>query len=96
MTMEKFHAKLKTGKVNEDGTPKEVPLELPKFDQIPFGTIRKLRKLPTTEQFFALLEKVIPEDAMELLDETPQKEVNRILTEWQKDSGVELGESTAS
>lgn len=94
MAMEKFHHKL-TFTTEEDGAEVEQThkLVLPKFDQIPFGLIRRFRKLPDADQFFSLLEALVSEKDLEALDQCTQKEVNKLMTAWQKDAGVGLGES---
>lgn len=99
MAFEKFHHKLITG-FEEDNSGKEVPIKervsLPKFDQIPFGLIRKNRRLPQEEQFFALLEQVASEDDLEKMDRAPQSEMEKLMEAWQEDSGITPGESEAS
>lgn len=92
MAMEKFHFKFKTG-VNDEGEAEFTEVVLPRFENIPFGLIRKNRKLPMHEQFFALLEEVADEDTLKLMDDQPQKAMNKFMEAWQKDSGVSMGES---
>lgn len=94
--MERFHYSLPTGKVDGDGDPITRKLSLPLFANIPFGIIRKNRKLPEAEQFFALLEALCNEEDLELIDGATQKEISDLMTAWQKESGVTQGESTAS
>lgn len=94
MAFEKFHHKVTVG--FEDDEPVKEKVTLPKFENIPFGLIRKNRKLPQEEQFFAILEEVADEATLKTLDKVGQGEVQKLLTEWQKDSGVEMGESEAS
>lgn len=99
MAFEKFHHKLITGyEKDDDGneTPIKEKVSLPKFDQIPFGLIRKNRKLPQEEQFFALLEQVASEKDLERMDRAPQFEMEKLMQAWQEDSGVTPGESEAS
>lgn len=85
MALEKFTYKVGTRTIS-----------LPKFDNIPFGTIRKLRKESKEEQFFGLLESVAAAKDLALIDTLGQKEVADLMDAWQKDSGVSLGESSAS
>lgn len=68
----------------------------PVLDNIPFGTIRKLRKESEVEQFFGLLESVAAEKDLALIDTLGQKQVAELMEAWQKDAGVSLGESKAS
>lgn len=95
MALEKFHYKLTYVEKDEDGeeVSRKHSLTLPKFDQIPFGLIRKNRKLPQEEQFFALLEALISDEDLDKLDKSTQKEMLKLVETWQKDSEVSLGES---
>ncbi|AXH45114.1 tail assembly chaperone [Gordonia phage Biskit] len=90
MAFEKFHHKLITG-FDSDGEEIKERVTLPKFSAIPFGLIRKNRKLPQEEQFFALLEQVASEEDLEKMDKAPQSEMEKLMEAWQEDSGVELG-----
>ena len=71
---------------------------LPKFGHLKFGIVRKLRKLDMEEQFFAMLEEIFKNDpeTMDFLDEMDQQEILDMVTAWQEDSGVGLGESKPS
>lgn len=91
MAMEKFHYKITIGE-DEEGDAIKHKITLPKFNNIKFGLIRKNRKLPQEEQFFALLEAILSEEDLEALDEATQGDMQDLMTEWQKDSGVEMGE----
>lgn len=71
-------------------------LVLPRFENIPFGVIRGLRKLSEAEQFFGLLEKVLAESDLEILDKMTQGQVYKLMDAWQANSGVDLGESSGS
>ncbi|WP_051407139.1 hypothetical protein [Nocardia sp. CNY236] len=84
--MEKFTYTAKNGK----------KISLPRFDNIPFGVIRKLRKESETEQFFGLIEGVCTAKDLSVIDTMSQAEVRTVMTAWQRESGVELGESSAS
>jgi len=96
--MEKFHYKLTVTEVDDDGEEiqRKHNVVLPKFDNIPFGIIRKNRSLPQHEQFFALLEAVVRPEDLPVIDQTPQKAMTELMEAWQKDSGVGLGESSES
>ena len=83
MAMEKFLYTTKDGK----------KISLPRFENIPFGVIRKLRKEPEAEQFFGLLEAVASKKDLDVIDGLMQEEVGDLMDKWQKNSGVELGES---
>ena len=93
--MEKFHYRITTG-VDNEGDPIRHKVSLPKFNQIKFGLIRKNRKLPQEEQFFALLEAIASDEDIEAMDNATQEEIGNLMTAWQEDSGVSQGESTAS
>lgn len=83
MALEKFYFTHGKGKIT-----------LPKFDQLPFGLIRKLRKEEDGEVLFALFESVLKDDSksLELLDELTMGEVQTLFTEWQKDVESKPGE----
>lgn len=83
MTLEKFHYETDDGK----------KLVWPKFDQIPFGVIRKLRREDDAEQFFGLIEEVSTEKELKIIDAMTQQQVTDLMTEWQKDAGIDQGES---
>jgi hypothetical protein len=93
--MEKFHYSIVVGQ-DDEGDPIKHKLSLPKFDHIPFGLIRKNRKLPQEEQFFSLLESVVGAEDLEYIDRAGQGEVMNLMTAWQEDSGISQGESPAS
>lgn len=94
MAMEKFHYTLSYDVTDDDGdsTVQKHKLSLPKFDAIPFGLIRKYRKLDEAEQFFSLLEDLLSEKDLAALDQTGQGAVRDLMNAWQKDSNVTLGE----
>ncbi|WP_433661085.1 hypothetical protein ACQPW1_02075 [Nocardia sp. CA-128927] len=71
-------------------------ISLPRMENIPFGLIRKLRKENDTEQFFALIEGVAAAKDLAVIDTMTQAEVHELMNAWQKDSGIELGESSDS
>ena len=71
-------------------------IKLPKFDNIPFGVVRKLRKQSEEEQFFGLIEAVTSEKDLELLDTLGQSQIVELMEAWQKDGGVEMGKSIPS
>lgn len=70
-------------------------ITLPKFGNLPFGVIRKLRKEDDTEQVFLLFELILKDDpeTMEIIDDMGQEELLAMMEEWQKESGVTPGES---
>jgi hypothetical protein len=98
MALEKFYYKIAYTTVDEDGeeVQRKHSITLPKFDQIPFGLIRKNRSLPQAEQFFVLLEQVVSETDLDIIDKTTQAEMLALVEAWQKDSGISLGESSDS
>lgn len=92
MALEKFHHTITTG-YNDDGDPETFEMVLPKFENLPFGLIRKHRSLPAAEQFFAILEDMLSDKQLEKLDKATQKEVSVMFEKWQKDSNINVGES---
>lgn len=69
---------------------------LPRFKSImTFGRARKMRKLDEGEQMFALMEQVCDEAALGALDEMDLTETETFFSAWQKDSGVDVGGSSA-
>lgn len=82
MALEKFHYEYEGKKFT-----------LPKFDQLPFGVIRKLRKESEDEQFFQMFELAADEKALAIIDTMGMKDIEELVTAWQKDSGVTSGES---
>lgn len=83
--MEKFH-------YNVPDTKKKI--ELPRFDSLPFGAVRKIRKLSDEEQFFALFEESADDKNLAVIDTLSMPQISDLVTAWQKDAGVELGESS--
>jgi hypothetical protein len=73
-----------------------VEITLPRFENISFGIVRKLRKEPEAEQFCGLVETVAPEETLAILDDMSQAEIQKLMLAWQKDSGLTPGESSAS
>ena len=86
MALEQFTYKTKSGRV----------VRLPKFDNIPFDVVRKLRKESEEEQFFGMIEQVADEKMLALIDSLGQAEIIELMEAWQKDGGVEMGKSTPS
>lgn len=93
MAFEKFHYTLHIPADTARGADKTYDLVLPKFENLPFGLIRKHRKAPPAEQFFLILEDVLTDKDLENLDKATQKQVSELFQDWQKDSAVTVGES---
>lgn len=70
-------------------------ITLPKFGNLPFGVIRKLRKEDDTEQVFLLFELILKDDpdTMDVIDSMGQEDLLEMMEAWQKESGVTPGES---
>lgn len=69
---------------------------LPRFKSImTFGRARKLRKLDEAEQMFSLVEQVCDAATLDALDDMDLPETEAFFSAWQKDSGVDVGESSA-
>lgn len=83
--LEKFHF--------EHGGKK---FDLPLLSNLKFGLIRKLRKASQEEQMFMIIEEVSDKRALAAIDDMTSEEVGKLMTEWQKASGVDMGESEGS
>lgn len=69
---------------------------LPRFKSImTFGRARRMRKMDEGEQMFSVMEEVCDSAALEALDGMDLKETEAFFSAWQKDSGVDVGESSA-
>lgn len=88
MALEKFHYETKGGD----------KIVLPKFDAIPTGIIRRTRNLPGADQMFAVLEAYLGDESKEMaaIDKLPTRELSDFVAAWQKDAGIDMGESSAS
>lgn len=67
-------------------------ITLPKFDQLPFGIARKLRKADENEAMFLLIESVADDKDLEVIDTMPMSEIEKFIQAWMKDAGVSAGE----
>lgn len=87
MALEKFHYTIGKTKI-----------ELPLMGNLPLGIARKTRHADTSEQLFVTFETLFEEGSREMdaLDSLEPDEMNELMSEWMKASGVTLGESTAS
>ena len=86
MTMEQFHYPLDDGR----------EIVLPRFKNVPFGVMRKLRHESEVEQLFALAEPVAAPEALDIIDTLGMEDIDALYAAWQKDSEVTAGESSAS
>lgn len=68
-------------------------IELPRFDKLPFGVMRKMRKADEDEQAFLLFETAASEEALEVIDTMDIDDIDGLLEAWQKAAGVTTGES---
>jgi hypothetical protein len=69
---------------------KSKTIELPDFNEIPVGVLRKARNLNEQEQTWFILEFVLDEKALAVLDEVPLSEFAKHMKAWT--GGVALGE----
>jgi len=69
---------------------------VPQFKKMPTGVARKMRNEPVANQVFAVLEYLASKEALAILDETEVGEFNTFIEAWQADSGITVGESSAS
>lgn len=86
MTTENFHYTTRAG----------AALTLPRFDQLPFGVVRRLRHQEPTEQVFSLIEEVCDEGTLAVVDTLTTQEITDLYTAWQREGQVSQGESSAS
>lgn len=84
--LEKFHHTLPDGH----------ELELPRFENVPVGIIRKTRRLAEVDQVFTILEDLIKPEDLEHVDKLDRAEFNVFVKAWRAGSTVSLGESSAS
>lgn len=71
-------------------------VELPKFAELPFGVLRKMRKMDEDEVPFFLIEATATESNLEIVDTLSIEQVGELFTAWQADSGITAPESSAS
>ena len=87
VALERFHYTFEDGK----------KVVLPKFDSImTVGFARKNRQTEQSELGWLILEKAADEKALEVIDEQALSSFEAFMEAWQKDSGVSVGESSAS
>lgn len=84
--LEKFHHTLPDGH----------ELELPRFENVPVGIIRKTRRLAEVDQVFTILEDLIKPEDLEHVDMLDRAQFNVFVKAWRAGSTVSLGESSAS
>jgi len=65
-------------------------IELPDFNSLPVGVLRKARHLDEQEQTWFILESMLDETSMETLDQLPLSEFAKHMKAWT--GGVALGE----
>ena len=65
-------------------------VELPDFNNMPVGVLRKARGLSEQEQTWFILESVLDEKSLAVLDEVPLSEFGKHMKAWT--GGVALGE----
>lgn len=86
MALEKFHYATEAG----------AKISLPKFKLIPIGVVRRVRHEPDVEQVFASIEAVADAATLAVVDQMLPDEFRAFMQAWQEDSGVTMGESSAS
>lgn len=69
---------------------------LPKFKHAPVKVIRRVRSLNQAEQIFAVLEALADDAALAVIDDMEAEQFNTFVTDWQNDSNITVGESSAS
>lgn len=63
------------------------------FGKLPIGVFRALRGAEEIEAIFIMLDAAVKEKDREILDAQPFDELEGIIDDWQKSSGVTPGES---
>lgn len=71
-------------------------IELPPFERIPAGVVRKLRHLVDGDFTFAILEELLSEDDLAAMDAVPLEEWGQLVSDWQGEATARVGESSAS
>lgn len=77
-------------------TPDGRHVTLPYLKNLKVGVIRKLRGQPADEQFFGILEAIADDDTLAVIDDMDAQQFATLMEQWQQQSGVTVGESTAS
>lgn len=72
------------------------PITIPSMALIPFGVMRKARKLDGAEQTYAVVEAVASPEALDVIDLLTAREFAAFSEAWAAHSGASLGESAAS
>lgn len=70
---------------------------LPYLFRLPFGAVRKIRKMEADEQIFAIFELAADAKTLRVLDKLRMDEVAQVFEQWssQEDPGASAGESSA-
>lgn len=69
-------------------------IELPGFQDLPVGVVRKSRNLPDEEQSWFILESLLNEKQLEIIDTMTVKEFASFMNGWTQ--GANLGELSQS
>lgn len=85
MTTEQFHY-----------THKGQEIVLPPLRSLKAGLLRKVRRLSADDQLFTILEETVDDDTLAVIDDMDAEQLGEFFDGWQKHSGINLGESTAS
>jgi len=72
-------------------------LTIPRFKtSVTSGMMRRYRKLDGLDQFYSLMEDILDAEQLAVTDEMSSDGFDAFVTAWQADSGVTLGEPSAS
>jgi len=85
MALEKFHYKVGTKTIT-----------VTKLKNLPIGVSRKLRNASDADQTFGMIEAAADEKNLALVDDLTQEQYAEFQKAWAVDSGIDLGESSAS
>lgn len=89
MATERFHYTAPDGKSK---------IDLPRFNQLPMGYMRRLRKMSDADQMFGLLEMIVEderadEEIFDVVDVLNIDEFQDFMEAWQKHGGISFPES---
>lgn len=99
MTMERFHYTVPADAI--DGAKTDKKIVLPRFQNLPFGVMRKVNKTDQSAQIFVIFDYLIDEEKVtketaEVLDSLSIEAVSDLMDAWSKDAETSLPESSAS
>lgn len=85
MALEKFHYDSPHGKITAT-----------RMQNLPMGIARKARKLEPSDALFEMIEAALDAKSLTVFDKLDREQFAAFQQAWTEDSGVSLGESSAS